>query len=56
VIEEDKRMNIQLLSISHKTAPVHIRALFAFTKEAQSALMADMLNRTGISDGNLYSQ
>jgi glutamyl-tRNA reductase len=50
VIEEDKRMNIQLLSISHKTAPVHIRALFAFTKEAQSALMADMLNRTGISE------
>ena len=26
-------MNIQLIGISHKTAPVQIRALFAFTDE-----------------------
>lgn len=32
-------MSIQLVSISHKTAPLHIRALFAFDAQTQTALM-----------------
>lgn len=43
-------MNIQLLSISHKTAPVQIRALFAFTKEERHRLMAALLQETGIAE------
>lgn len=43
-------MNIQLLSISHKTAPVQIRALFAFTKEERYRLMAALLQETGIAE------
>lgn len=43
-------MNIQLLSISHKTAPVKIRALFAFTREERQRLMEALLQETGIKE------
>ncbi len=33
-------MGIQLLSISHKTAPLAVRELFAFTPEQQAGLCA----------------
>ena len=39
-------MSIRLVSISHKTAPLEVRELFAFTKEQQEELM-----RTLISEG-----
>jgi len=32
-------MSIQLVNISHKTAPLHIRALFAFNEDEQLAIM-----------------
>lgn len=35
-------MSIQLVSISHKTAPMHIRALVAFDEEGQLKLMRDI--------------
>lgn len=31
-------MSIRLISISHKTAPLEVRELFAFTKEKQAEL------------------
>lgn len=43
-------MNIQLLSISHKTAPVEIRALFAFTEEERASLMTSLLQEEGITE------
>lgn len=36
-------MSIQLISISHKIAPLKIRELFAFSKEQQEELMRDMV-------------
>ncbi|MGN0203391.1 MAG: glutamyl-tRNA reductase [Coprococcus sp.] len=43
-------MNIQLLGISHKTAPVQIRALFAFTEEKRRSLMEALLMENGITE------
>ena len=32
-------MSIQVISVSHKNAPLHIRELFAFTEEQQKNMM-----------------
>lgn len=48
-------MNIQLLGISHKTAPVQIRALFAFTDENKKELMTRILTHQGIRECVLLS-
>ena len=37
-------MSIRLVSISHKTAPLEIRELFAFTKEQQEELMRALIS------------
>lgn len=43
-------MNIQLLGISHKTAPVQVRALFAFTEVQRQLLMEALLRENGITE------
>ncbi len=43
-------MGIQLLSISHKTAPLEIRRLFAFTQEQQEKLGHDFLEEDGVEE------
>ena len=48
-------MNIQLLGISHKTAPVQIRALFAFTDENKKELMMRIFTQEGIRECVLLS-
>lgn len=48
-------MNIQLLGISHKTAPVQIRALFAFTDENKKELMKRICTQKGIQECVLLS-
>ena len=48
-------MNIQLLGISHKTAPVQIRALFAFTDENKKELMMRICTQEGIRECVLLS-
>lgn len=48
-------MSIQLLSISHKTAPVEIRKLFAFTQEQQIHLMQALLAEGGARESVVIS-
>ena len=48
-------MNIQLLGISHKTAPVQIRALFAFTDENKKELMTRICTQKEIRECVLLS-
>ena len=48
-------MNIQLLGISHKTAPVQIRALFAFTDENKKELMMRICAQEEIQECVLLS-
>lgn len=48
-------MNIQLIGISHKTAPVQIRALFAFTDENKKELMMRICTQEGIRECVLLS-
>lgn len=43
-------MNIQLLGISHKTAPARVRALFAFSEEQRQLLMQSLLEKEGITE------
>lgn len=43
-------MNIQLLGISHKTAPLQVRSLFAFTDEQRRSLMESLLMEKGITE------
>lgn len=43
-------MGIQLLSISHKTAPLEIRRLFAFTQEQQERLGLTFLKEGGVQE------
>lgn len=43
-------MSIQLISISHKIAPLTIRELFAFSKEQQEQLMRNMVADTLIDE------
>lgn len=43
-------MGIYLLSISHKTAPLNIRKLFAFTEEQQIHLLKALLEEGGVKE------
>ena len=43
-------MSIRLVSISHKTAPLEIRELFAFTKEQQEELMRALISEGGAAE------
>ena len=43
-------MSIRLVSISHKTAPLEIRELFAFTKEQQEELMKLLISEGGAAE------
>ncbi len=43
-------MGIQIISISHKNAPLHVRELFAYTKEQQITMMQKMTEYTEISE------
>ena len=42
-------MGIQIISISHKIAPLHIREMFAFTKEQQEDMMRKMTDHLEVS-------
>lgn len=48
-------MSIQLLSISHKNAPLSIRSLFAFTQEQQEELMRELVQEGGFSESVVLS-
>ncbi len=48
-------MSIQLVSISHKNAPLSIRNLFAFTKEQQEELMRELVQEGGFSESVVLS-
>jgi glutamyl-tRNA reductase len=48
-------MGIQLLSISHKTAPLEIRRLFAFTAEQQVKLIRAMISEGGAQESVIIS-
>ena len=43
-------MGIQIISISHKIAPLHIREMFAFTKEQQEDMMRKMTEHLEVSE------
>lgn len=43
-------MGIQIISISHKIAPLHIREMFAFTKEQQEDMMRKMTDHLEVSE------
>ena len=42
-------MGIQIISISHKVAPLHVREMFAFTKEQQEDMMRRMTEYLEVS-------
>lgn len=43
-------MGIQIISISHKIAPLHIREMFAFSKEQQEDMMRKMTDHLEVSE------
>ncbi len=43
-------MGIQIISISHKIAPLHVREMFAFTQEQQKHLMEEMVTHPEIAE------
>ena len=43
-------MSIRLISISHKTAPLEVRELFAFTKEKQAELEKILIDEGGAAE------
>ena len=43
-------MSIQLVSISHKTAPMHIRALVAFDEAQRLCLMEDIKSHASVAE------
>lgn len=43
-------MSIRLISISHKTAPLEVRELFAFSKEQQEELMHALIREGGAAE------
>lgn len=43
-------MGIQIISISHKIAPLHIREMFAFSKEQQEDMMRKMTEHLEVSE------
>ena len=48
-------MGIQIISISHKIAPLHIREMFAFTKEQQEDMMRKMTDHLEVSECDVLS-
>lgn len=48
-------MGIQLLSISHKTAPIEIRSMFAFKEEQQKEILSNLTKEAGIEEAVLLS-
>ncbi len=48
-------MGIQIISVSHKKAPIQIRELFTFTEEQQKDIMKKMVSYPGISECVLLS-
>ena len=48
-------MGIQLLSISHKTAPLAIRELFAFTQEQQTELLGALCSEAKAAESVVIS-
>lgn len=48
-------MGIQLLSVSHKVAPVHIRELFSFNEEQQKELLQRLLEKEFIAEAVVIS-
>lgn len=47
-------MSIRLISISHKTAPLEVRELFAFTKEKQAELEKILIDEGGAAGERHY--
>lgn len=43
-------MGIQIISISHKIAPLHVREMFAFTQEQQDNMMKKMTEHLEVSE------
>ena len=43
-------MGIQIISISHKIAPLHIREMFAFSKEQQEHMMEKMVSYLEVTE------
>lgn len=43
-------MGIQIISISHKIAPLHVREMFAFTEEQQKNMMEKMTEHLEVSE------
>lgn len=43
-------MGIQIISISHKIAPLHVREMFAFTKEQQESIMKKMVEHLEVTE------
>ena len=43
-------MGIQIISISHKIAPLHIREMFAFTEEQQKHMMQEITEHLEVSE------
>lgn len=48
-------MSIQLLSVSHKAAPLAIRQLFAFSNEQQLAIMKSLRESKIINEAIVLS-
>ena len=48
-------MGIQIISVSHKKAPLKIRELFSFTQEQQDRIMQKMISYPGIPECVLLS-
>ena len=43
-------MGIQIISISHKIAPLHVREMFAFTGEQQKHMMQEITEHLEVSE------
>ena len=43
-------MGIQIISISHKIAPLHVREMFAFTEEQQKHMMQKITEHLEVSE------
>ena len=43
-------MGIQIISISHKIAPLHVREMFAFTEEQQKHMMQEITEHLEVSE------
>ena len=48
-------MGIQIISISHKIAPLHVREMFAFTEEQQKHMMQEITEHLDGSESIVLS-